>query len=155
MNWKRTGVIVVLIAASMVSVAQQTTKEKPAPAQESTAFTVNDANTVLNQVRDAIAAHSPDKFIALAAADKMTGYVSFHDQIQAFFAHNDGIRVNIYAIHVSAEGDKGFINAGFQMELTPRSSENTVRRETQLRIELQRTEKGWRIIEIDPLSFFS
>jgi hypothetical protein len=62
--------------------------------------------------------------------------------------------VNIRSIRVTAESGKGFITAAFQMEMTPRAGD-ALRRESQLRIELQRTEKGWRIVEIDPLSFFS
>jgi hypothetical protein len=154
MTWKRVGVIGLLIAVSVVAAAQQTTKEKPSATQESTAFSVEDANTLLAEFREALQAHSPNRFLALFAADKMDGYVYFRDQMQAFFAHNDGIRVNIRSIRVTAESGKGFITAAFQMEMTPRAGD-ALRRESQLRIELQRTEKGWRIVEIDPLSFFS
>ncbi len=145
--------IALLIAVSVFSVAQQTTNEKPAPAPESTAFNVGDANAVLAQVREALEGHSPRKFLAIIAADKMGGYVSFRDQMEAFYSRYDNIRVNIRSIQTSSDGDKGIITASFQMETTPRSG-NVVRREDQLRIELERTDKGWRIVELNPRSFF-
>ena len=65
-----------------------------------------------------------------------------------------GSNRNVHSIQSSMEGEKGVITATFQMEITPRAG-NIVRRETQLRIELERADQRWLIVNIDPRTFFS
>src|SRR3569832_1527085 len=140
MNVKRGSLVILLLTISMVSAAQQATSKEPAKAENS-AFTVNDANTVLAKFRGALEAHSQRRLFALFDDEKMTGIVSFQDQMRGFLSRNEGIRVNIRGIQVSGEGDKGVITATFEIETTSRSK-NTARRQEQLRFELRRAGQG-------------
>jgi hypothetical protein len=151
MNVKRMPLVMLLLAISVVATAQQ--PKEPAKSV-SNVFTVNDANTVLARFRSALEAHSERQVFALFDGEKMTGYVSFQDQMRGFLTRNEGIRVNIRGIQASGDGDKGVITATFEIETTSRSG-HASRRSDQLRLELNRTAQGWQIVDINPRSFFS
>jgi hypothetical protein len=122
--------------------------------QDTSVFTQREANDVLGQIRDGLEGHSQRLMLGAFDSDKMDGYLSFEDQIEAFFTHYEGIRVNIRIIQSSVEAGKGVVTASFQMEATPRNG-NPLRREGQLRFELEHTKKGWRVVDVSPRSFFS
>jgi hypothetical protein len=154
MNSKRAWMVLLLLV-STIAVAQQTSnQEKQSPQLETAKFSVQDANDVLAKLREGLEAHSQRKFLAVFDADKMDAYVSFQDGLQAFFTHYENFRVNIHSIQVSALDDKGAVIATFQMEATPRNG-NPLRREGQLRLELEHSAKGWRIVSLNPRNFFS
>jgi len=153
MKAKRMPLVMLLLAISVLATAQQEKPKEPAKSV-SNVFTVNDANTVLARFRSALEAHSQRQMFALFDGEKMTAYVSFQDQMRGFLSRNEGIRVNIRGIQASGEGDKGVITATFEIETTSRTG-NASRRSEQLRLELDRTAQGWRIVDINPRSFFS
>jgi len=153
MKAKRMPLVMLLLAISVLATAQQEKPKEPAKSV-SNVFTVNDANTVLARFRSALEAHSQRQMFALFDGEKMTAYVSFQDQMRGFLSRNEGIRVNIRGIQASGEGDKGVITATFEIETTSRTG-NASRRSEQLRLELNRTAQGWRIVDINPRSFFS
>ena len=153
MKLMRMSLLLLTMLAALVSSAQETPNTQPQK-PDSAAFSVTDANQVVALLRQALEAHSQRKFFALYDAGKMSDYLSFQDQVESFFSHNDNIRANAASIQSSMEGDKGIITATIQMELTPRVG-NIVRRETQLRIELERAGQRWLIVNIDPRTFFS
>lgn len=113
-----------------------------------------DVNDVLGQIRDGLEGHSQRMMLRAFDREKMNGYLAFEDQLEAFFTQYEGIRVNIRIIQSSVEGGKGVVTANFQMEATPRNG-SAVRREAQLRFELEHTNNGWRVIDVSPRSFFS
>ena len=153
MKAKRMPLVMLLLAISVLATAQQEKPKEPAKSV-SNVFTVNDANTVLARFRSALEAHSQRQMFALFDGEKMTAYVSFQDQMRGFLSRNEGIRVNIRGIQASGESDKGVITATFEIETTSRTG-NASRRSEQLRLELNRTAQGWRIVDINPRSFFS
>lgn len=153
MNVKRVSLVALILVVSLFGATQQSTP-KESPKAESNAFTVNDANAVLAEFRSALEAHSERRLFALFDGDKMTAYVSFQDQMRGFLSRNESIRVNIRSIQASGEVEKGAITATFEIETTSRSG-IAQRRSQQLRFELERTAQGWRIVEMNPRSFFS
>ncbi len=122
--------------------------------QDTAVFSQREANDVLGQIRDGLEGHSQRLMLGAFDADKMDGYLSFEDQLEAFFERYEGFRVNIRIIQSNIEGGKGIVTATFTMEATPRSGMPT-RREGNLRFELEHTKKGWKIVDFNPRGFFS
>jgi hypothetical protein len=123
-------------------------------AQDTGIFSQREANDVLRQIRDGLEGHSQRLMLRAFDGDKMDGYLSFEDQLESFFNRYEGFRVNIRVLQNSIEGGKGVILASFQMEATPHSGTPT-RREGQLRFEVEHTNKGWKVVDVNPRSFFS
>lgn len=131
---------------------EKQTKENAQDAQAT--LSQRDADDVLGQIRDGLEGHSQRMMLRVFDREKMNGYLAFDDQLEAFFTQYEGIRVNIRIIQSSVEGGKGVVTANFQMEATPRNG-SAVRREAQLRFELEHTHQGWRVVDVSPRSFFS
>jgi hypothetical protein len=133
-------------------------KPKPAPGQQDTldtsVFSERTANDVLGQIRDGLEGHST-RLLLGAFSDDMDGYLNFEDQIEAFFKRYEGFHVNLRIVNTAIEGNKGIVTAEFQMEEMTRGSGKLVRKESQLRFELERGKKGWRVVNMSPRGFFS
>jgi hypothetical protein len=143
-----------VLALSIAGFTQQAPAPTPSPKLDAAPFTVNDANVILSQFREALAAHSQRNLFALFDADRMLGFQSFQDQMKSYFSRNETIRVNVHSIQTSGEDDKGVITATFEVEVTPRYA-SAIRKQAQLRFQLERSAKGWRIVDINPRGFFS
>ncbi len=150
---KRVSLLLMLLAFTIGACAQQGAP-KEAPKAENATFSVNDANGVLAQFRIALESHSERKLFALIDEEKMFGALSFEDQLRGFLSRNESIRVNIRSIQVTGADDKGVITATFEIE-TSSASGNAVRRQQQMQFDLARSGSGWRIVDINPRSFFS
>jgi len=141
--------------ASQPSTPQQQTKNEPPSAADLTVFDERAAAAVLGTIRDGLEAHSAHRLLSAFDAGKMDGYRTFQDQIDAYFASNESIRVTLRILQTSQDGDHGFILAEVQLENDPRDGERLSRREAQLRFVLERGPKGWKIVDFDPREFFS
>jgi ketosteroid isomerase-like protein len=134
---------------------QPLTKVEKQAAEEFPVFDERAAAVVLGTIRDGLEGHSAHRLLSAFDAHKMDGYGSFQDQIDAYFAANESIRVTLRILETSQEGDRGFILAAFQLENNPRDGEQLSRREAQLRFVLERGPQGWKIVDFDPREFFS
>ena len=112
------------------------------------------ANNVLNDVRDGLEGHTQRLMLSAFDQDKMSGYLSFEDQIEAFFQKYSEFRIYFRIVQSSVEGSKGLVLVDCQLEETPRSG-TPVRRNSQLRFEMERGKKGWKIVDFNPRGFFS
>ena len=147
-------ILSLVLALSIAGLAQQASAPAPTPQSDATAFTVDDANEILSQFREALAAHNQRKLFALLDAERMQGYQSFQDQMKSYFSRYETIRVNVHSIQSSGENEKGIITATFEVEITPRYG-SAFRKQAQLRFLLERRDKSWRIVDINPRGFFS
>jgi hypothetical protein len=118
-------------------------------------FSQSVANNVLGDLRDGLEGHSQRLMLSAFDADKMEGYLSFEDQIQALFARYDSFRVHYRIAQSTIEGSKGVVLVDFQMEELPRAGGSPQRREGQIRFEMERGRKGWKIVDFTPRGFFS
>jgi len=122
-------------------------------------FSDDVARNVLNDLRDGLEGHSPRLFESAFDQDKMDGYLTFEDQIEAMFARYSEFRIHFRITQTTTEGPKGVILVDFEMEEVPNSKTgaNVVpqRRNGQVRFELERGKKGWKIVDFSPRSFFS
>jgi hypothetical protein len=118
-------------------------------------FDERDAAEVLGTIRDGLEGHSQRRLLSAFDADKMDGYLSFEDQIEAYFTRYEGFRVTFRIIQTSGENNLGTVLAEFQLENEPRGGGRISRRQGQLRFELERGTKGWKIVDFNPRGFFS
>jgi ABC-type transporter MlaC component len=123
---------------------------------DSAIFSTAVANSVLSDLRDGLEGHMQRLMLSAFDQDKMDGYLQFEDQIRALFDKYEGFRVHYRITQSSIEGARGIVLVDFQMEEIPRGGmAPPVRREGQLRLEMERGRKGWKIVDINPRGFFS
>jgi hypothetical protein len=120
-----------------------------------TVFSAGVANNVLSDLRDGLEGHSQRLMLSAFDQDKMSGYLSFEDQIQALFAKYDSFRVHYRIAQSTIEGAKGVVLVDFEMEEIPRTGGPPLRRSGTLRFEMERGLKGWKIVDFSPRGFFS
>jgi hypothetical protein len=118
-------------------------------------FSAGVANNVLNDLRDGLEGHSQRLMLSAFDQDKMSGYLSFEDQIQALFQKYDSFRVHYRIAQSTIEGSKGVVLVDFDLEGIPRGGGAGVRRSSSLRFEMERGRKGWKIVDFSPRGFFS
>jgi flagellum-specific peptidoglycan hydrolase FlgJ len=120
-----------------------------------TSFSDAVAQSVLQQLQDGLEGHSDRTMLSAFDDNKMDGYLNFEDQILAMFQKYDGFRVHFRISQATMEGDKGVALVDMDMEEMPRSAGQPVRKHDQIRFEMERGKKGWKIVDIRPRQFFS
>jgi hypothetical protein len=121
-----------------------------------TTFSDAVASEVLQQLADGLEGHSERLMLSAFDDNKMDGYLNFEDQIEAFFRKYDSFRIHYRIAQATTEGDKGVVLVDLEMDEIPRSaSVQPVRKRDQMRFEMERGKKGWKIVDLRPRSFFS
>ena len=119
-------------------------------------FSTAVANSVLNDLRDGLEGHTQRLMLSAFDADKMDGYLQFEDQIEAFFNRYTSFSVYFRIAQSATEGPKGIVLVDIQLEEIPRGNTSPpVRKNGQIRFELERGKKGWKIVDFNPRNFFS
>jgi hypothetical protein len=138
--------------------AQKRQKKRKSNEQDDlTASTFSEAvaNAVIRRLRDGLEGHSQRLMLSIFDRDKITDYSSFENQIDAFFNHYEAFRTHLRVLEATMEGEKAIVLTEIEMEAIPRGDAPPVRKQNQLRLELERGSKGWKIIEFKPRDFFS
>jgi Ni/Co efflux regulator RcnB len=130
-------------------------KSKPEDPLDHAVFSQAVANNVLGDLRDGLEGHSQRLMLSAFDQDKMDGYLTFEDQIQAMFQRYDSFRVHYRITQSTVEGSKGVVLVDFEMEEIPLSGGTPQRRQGQLKFEMERGRKGWKIVDFNPRGFFS
>ena len=121
-----------------------------------TTFSESVAQDVLQQLTDGLEGHSQRLMLSAFDDNKMDGYLNFEDQIEAFFQRYDSFRIHYRIVQATTEGDKGVVLVDIEMESIPRSANaQPVRKRDQMRFEMERGKKGWKIVDLRPRPFFS
>ena len=118
-------------------------------------FSPQVVSDLLGMIRDGLEGHSQHLLLSAFDGDKMDGYLSFEDQIQAMFDHYDAFRVHYTILQQTVENGKGVVLAMFELEETPSNGGAPQRKNSQVRFELERGKKGWRVVDYNPRGFFS
>ena len=119
-------------------------------------FSTAVANNVLNDLRDGLEGHTQRLMLSAFDADKMDGYLEFEDQIEAFFNKYSTFSVYFRIAQTATDGPKGIALVDIQLEEIPRGSASPpIRKSGQMRFELERGKKGWKIVDFSPRNFFS
>jgi hypothetical protein len=119
-------------------------------------FSTAVANSVMNDLRDGLEGHTQRLMLSAFDADKMDGYLRFENEIEAFFNRYESFRVYFRIVQSATEGPKGIVLVDIQLEEIPRgATAPPIRKSGQIRFELERGRKGWKIVDFNPRNFFS
>ena len=119
-------------------------------------FSTAVVNSVLNDLRDGLEGHTQRLMLSAFDADKMDGYLGFEDQIEAFFNKYTSFSVYFRIAQSATDGPKGIVLVDIQLEEIPRDATSPpIRKYGQIRFELERGKKGWKIVDFNPRNFFS
>ena len=130
-------------------------KAKSQDPYDSAVFSQAVANSVLNDLRDGLEGHSQRLLLSAFDDDKMDGYLSFEDQIEAMMQRYDSFRVHFRISQSTIEGPKGVVMVDFELEEIPRAGGAPIRRNGQVKFEMERGRKGWKIVDFNPRGFLS
>ncbi len=119
-------------------------------------FSEATVNRVLRQLKDGLEGHNEHRLLSAFDPDQMDGYLAFRDQLEGFFRRYDAIRVFYRIVQTSVDSSKGVALVEMQMEAEPAdASSPPVRRDRQVRVEMVRSKKGWKIVALTPADFLA
>lgn len=114
------------------------------------------AQSLLQKLADGLEGYSDRLMLSTFDQNKMRGFAIFQQQVAALFRRTDSFRVHFRIVKTSTEDAKGISLVEFEMEAIPRAADQQpVRKRDQLRFEMERGDKGWKIVDIQSRDFFS
>ncbi len=123
---------------------------------ENAEFSEDIAYQAISKLRDGLVGHSPRVMLSAFDREKMEGYLTFQEQIQAFFSQYETFRVHFGIAQTTVEGARGVVLVDFELEEIPRDgSAPSLRKSSQIRFELEPSKKSWKIVDFRPRAFFS
>ncbi len=134
-----------------VSVAQAAPHSQ-SPAQP--AFTDKTASDLLLQLSETLEAHSLKRFMALFDVSQMKSGELFRQQVTLFFSQTDSIRVHLNLVETAVENEKATLSVDAEMDAQPNNGP-AWRKNEQLTLVLASAGGSWKIVEIQPRSFFA
>lgn len=121
-----------------------------------TSFSDAVAEDVLHVLADGLQGHNEGRMLSVFDGSAMDGYLNFSDQVSAMFQQYDSFRVHYNIDQIMTDGTKGAALVDFEMEeATASGSVQPVYKHEQVRFEMQRGKKGWKIVDVKPRAFFS
>ena len=133
-----------------VAIAAQTPSQPT-----SNAFDEQAASRLLLQLSEALQGHSQKQFLALFNLDMMKDGALFKQQINSFFSQTESIRVHLNLVDTSVDGDKASITVDAEMEAQPGNGGAPTRRNERLNRVVANGGNSWKVVEVQPRSFFS
>jgi hypothetical protein len=154
MRAKLLAVSLLLAAIALfVRVAATQTKAPQAPAEN--AFTDRTASQLLRQLSESLQGHSQKQFLALFELAKMKDGPLFKQQVASFFSQTESIRVHLNLAETSAEAHNAIIAVDAEMEVEARSGAPASRRHERVTFSAANIGGHWKLIDVQPRSFFS
>ena len=136
-------------------------QEKPLVTAEPTATQSLDLSDevvrdVLTNLQVGIETHDLTRVLAIFDPQNMQDYAQFRDQMVAFFRRYDSVKFRYQLLQVTADKDSGFAIADIDMDADPSDILPTPqRRSTQMRFQMKRGLKGWKVVALRPADFFN
>jgi hypothetical protein len=131
--------------------------EQPSPAA-SQPIDLSDevVRDVLDHLQRGIETHDLDRVLDIFDRQNMKDFAQFQDQMVAFFRRYDSIRFRYQLLQVTSDKDSGSAIADIDMDADPSDILPTPqRRSTQMRFQLKRSPKGWKVVALKPADFFN
>ena len=119
-------------------------------------FSEEVAATVIERLTNGLEDHNERAMFSAFDANRMDGYVNFQNQVHAMFQSYDAFRVHYRIAEVTTDAQKGVVAVDFELEESAGAGNiDPVRKQDQLRLEMERGDKGWKIVDVKPRTFFS
>jgi len=129
--------------------------DQPGNSASSTDLSDELVKSVLSDFQLGFETHNLNKVLSVFDADVMPDFSEFRDQMVAYFRLHESFRLRYQLLQVNADKDIGTATADIEMDEDPLDTLPTPkRRSTQMRFQIKRTPKGWRIIGLRPTDFF-
>jgi hypothetical protein len=142
--------------SAQTSATPQDQNENSSPATEIFDLSHEIVGDVLTNLQRGMETHNLDRVLAIFDPSGMPNYARFRDQMVAFFAHHDSFKFRYRLLQVSGDKDVAIATADVEMDAEPSDILPTEqRRSTQIRFELKRGPKGWKVIGLRPADFFN
>lgn len=123
-----------------------------AQAKDDSTFTEQAAAKLLNQVAEGLNGRTAKKMLSAFDLNRMDGGTVFKDRISAFFNQTDSIRVHFKLLEVT--DNVAVVDA--EMDVIPHSDLTPPQHKyMQLRFTGEKGRSGWKLIDVQPRSFFS
>ena len=134
----------------------QSVEPPPSPPESSLDLSDEVVRDVLSSFQRGFETHNLEKVLDVFAPQDMPDYAQFRDQIVAFFRLHESVKLRYQLLQVTSDKDLGFATADIEMEGDPLDTLPTPqRRSTQMRFQLKREPKGWKIVGLRPSDFFT
>lgn len=147
-----TAVECFLVSLCVLRGAQATTLQ----ARTEEGLSKRDAMTVLRQVETGLVNHNPRMMLNAFDLSRMTGGRVFQQDTLSFFDLTARIRVHFNLLQTAMDGARGVADVNMEMEAEMRDDRlPVVHKQAQLRLVFEKSEGGWRIVDITPRDFFS
>lgn len=125
-------------------------KEQSSAAAE--VFSETAASQLLSQLAEGLRAHSSHQMLSVFDLTRMEGAPLFKQQITAFFNQYESIRIHFKLLDVKQKT----VTVNAELDATPPDGINPAQhRNVQLRFTAEKTQAGWKFIDIQPRDFFS
>jgi len=128
-------------------------QSSPQPSQA--AFSDRTAATLLRQLSQSLEGHSKKNFLALFDLEKMKDGPLFKQQIDSFFAQADTIAVHFNLAGINADAETPTFAVDAEMEVQPRIGGQASRVSNRVTFTVGRGTSDWKIVGVQPRSFFS
>jgi hypothetical protein len=154
------AVLLLLLSVTSATRASVGAGAQGAPSPHATpppeVFTTRDAAKLLDQIGSGLVEHNRQRMLAAFDLARMTDGQLFEQQITSFLAHTGIIRVHYNGIEAGMEEGNGVATVDFEMDAGPRDDNlPPVRKQARLRLVAEKTDAGWKLIDLNPRSFFS
>jgi hypothetical protein len=142
-----------LVSAALLLIPFARTEQPAAPDSE---FTTAAANAALDHIQQGLDTHDADLLLSAFDPGGMQDYAGFRDQVRSFFVKYGSFRAFYSIAELRAQNGRGIVLADFYLEAVP-ASDNALpaRTHAQIRFEMAAGGGRWRIVNLDPRSFFS
>src|SRR5208283_3819038 len=136
--------------------ASQTRGQDQPDSAGAQAFDLSDevVRDVLTNLQRGMETHDLDRVLDVFDAGNMKDFALFHDQMVAFFRLHDNFKFRYQLLQVTADKDRGFAIADIDLDADPSDILPTEqRRSVQMRFQMKRGPKGWKVIGLRPTDF--
>jgi hypothetical protein len=152
------GVIAAIAQDSQPPVESSTqgqTADQPSTTLSSSDLSDEVIKDVLSDFQQGFETHNLEKVLSVFDAEDMPNFSQFRDQMVAYFRLHESFKLRYQLLQVNPDKDIGTATADIEMDEDPLDTLPTPkRRSTQMRFQIKRTPKGWRIIGLRPMDFF-
>ena len=129
--------------------------EQPSDAPSSADLSDEVIKDVLSDFQRGFETHNLDKVLSVFDAAAMPDFAQFRDRMVSYFRLHESFNLRYQLLQVTADDGLGTATADIEMDDDPLDTLPTPkRRSTQMRFQIKRTPKGWRIIGLGPVEFF-
>ncbi len=145
-------------SASLVAQERPPVTTEPTDQPSAQPFDLSDevVRDVLTNLQRGVEAHDLDRVLEIFDQQNMKDYAQFHDQMVAFFRRYDSVKFRYQLLQVTSDKEGGFAIADIDMDADPTDILPTPqRRSTQMRFQMKRTPKGWKVVALRPADFFN